>query len=464
MSEDVSTRRGERIEKALALAVLLGGIVVLVQSFWYSYLPPPFFWDANDTWRDWFSPVVWSHQRGAYNTWLSIYPPLSFVLFKIFSTQSCYPDFDINLVRYCDWVGIVTLHGLYVGNIFLTSWVMLRLDRRTALPRAFALCAGMPMLFGLERGNIVLLCYTFILLAFGPLVKRAWARWLFVGLAVNLKVYLIAGVLAQLLRRRWLWFEGSVLAVIVVWLLSYAIFGAGSPIEVYANITNWASQGGSPSFQGVWYPNTFVPLRNVLVDPGTPLYVVMGSRQIELLATLVTGVVRLGQGLIALAAVATWLRPEAVTRHRVTFLGIAMAMITSETSPYTQPMLLFFVFNERWTGVLRPMALVCAYLLCVPGDIAFGGVAYTPQYSFLFQRYALTEQSLGLSMFARPMLLLLLTYFLSLHTILTVWRDLRGQGWAERWRLRRDAPLLPLVRKPRPLHSGEATAMTERNA
>lgn len=31
---------------------------------------------------------------------------------------------------------------------------------------------------------------------------------------------------------------------------------------------------------------------------------------------------------------------------------------------------------------------------------------------------------------------------------LMVWTDVRYQGWADRWRMRRDAPLLPWVARP----------------
>jgi hypothetical protein len=55
-------------------------------------------------------------------------------------------------------------------------------------------------------------------------------------------------------------------------------------------------------------------------------------------------------------------------------------------------------------------------------------------------------------MFVRPGLVILLAVFLSWVTIVEVWKDVRMQGWKDRWRFRRDWPLLPGVLRPSPLH------------
>ena len=50
------------------------------------------------------------------------------------------------------------------------------------------------MMWGLDRGNVILITYIFVLLAYGPLVRSAQWRWLYAGLAVNMKVYLIGTI------------------------------------------------------------------------------------------------------------------------------------------------------------------------------------------------------------------------------------------------------------------------------
>jgi hypothetical protein len=420
-------------------------------------LPQPFFYDTDNMWADWFSTAVWAHESGAYETWLTIYPPLSFAILKFAGIPSCYEFAAMESARRCDVLGIGVLHGLYVLNGVLTSITFMRIDRRTAAPRAFAITAGMPMLFGLERGNLVLLCYTCVLLGWGPLMRSARVRWLFVGLAVNLKVYLIAGVLVHLLRRRWLWVEAAVVSIVLVWLTSYWIYGEGTPYEVYKNIQNWATGATPSSIADIWYANTYNPLRYVLAESSAPVTIFLGSKEVALAVIAIDIVVRSAQGLILIAAAATWLRPEVVTPHRVTFLGLALAMITSETSAYTQPLLFLFVFMEPWKGWLRPMAISTCYILCFPGEITMGGALYSSQFSFLIGQYVIASQSLGISMLIRPLVLILPVVFLATHTILQVWRDVRVSGWEQRWRYRHDKPILPRITRPSTVGGASST-------
>lgn len=438
------------VEWLFFAAIVAGFLYSAVLYVNTGYLNQPFFWDSDDTWRDWFSTSVWAHETGAYDSWLTVYPPLSFVLLKLLSDPTCYDLAWDKQARICDWVGIGAIHAIYLLNIFLTAKVFLRLDRRTAVQRSFALTAGMPMLFGLERGNLIMLCFTMVLLGYGPLVKSARLRWLCVGLAVNLKVYLIAGVFTQLLRRRWIAFEGMIYSVVVVYVVSFCLFGDGTPVQIVNNLVNFASGTSFTPNQvlEIWYPNTYNALYFVVADSPAPLSMFLDSRQIDLIIWIIPTMVRSGQLAIVCAAIAIWLRPEAVPPFRATFLGVAIAMITTETSAYTQPILIFFVFLESWRGWLRPIAISACYILCIPGDIPIGPPTLTFQYSFLSGRYVIFEQGLALGMFLRPFLLLICAYTLSALTIVEVFNDIHQQGWSHRWRFRRDAPILPRVVRP----------------
>ncbi len=438
-------------EYLLALACVLAGLHMAWQTYEYGYFPQPFFYDTDDTWRDWFSVAIWAHEDGAYDSWGSIYPPLSFAFLKLVGLPQCYEYAPMATVRDCDWVGVVVMHTIYALNIVLTALTFLKIDRATALPRSLVISISMPMLFGLERGNLVLLCFTFVILGFGPLLASARMRWLCIALAVNLKVYLIASVVAQLLRRRWLAVEGIMVATIVVWIVSFLIYGAGTPFEVMDNIVNWAT-GSTPSdVLAVWYPNTYLPLKYVLAESSAPVNVLLGSSVVNAALIFIPAVTILGQGLIMLASVATWFRPEVVPLYRVSFFGAALAMITSETSTYTQPIVFFFVFMEPWKGWARPAALIVTYILCIPGDIMLSNAARVVSYSFIGQRYVIAEYSVALGMIIRPFLFMLPAYFLSVLTVKDVWSDVRNQGWSTRRRFKSDLPILPGIVRPSPL-------------
>jgi hypothetical protein len=438
------------LEPLLALAVLVALVQALIYTYQFGYLPQPFFYEPSDIWMDWFNTAHWAHEPGAYDAWLTIYPPLSFVFLKFLGIARCYSGAEGLPARECDWLGLVALHSIYVMNIVLTARAFMKIDRRTALPRSFALTAGLPMLYGLERGNLILICFTCVLLAFGPLVRSARLRWIFLGLAINFKVYLIATVFAQLLRRRWLWFEGALIATAGVYLLSFGLFGGGTPGEIYRNIANFSGGFEAVSVLDIWYAGTYLPLTSLLSGVAFPVSTLIGSEVAEWGSLLLPTITRVVQGTIVIAAVATWLRPEVVPIHRLALFGAAMALITAESGGYTQILLILFVFMERWRGVARPWAIFACYLLCIPADIVIGSVPPFVRESYLTGRQVVVTFGIGLGPFIRPALIMSLPFALSCATIWDVWADIRTQGWRTRRRFWRDAPLLPGVARPDP--------------
>src|SRR5436190_16420267 len=215
-------------------------IAAMAYSLWHlavhHYLPQPFFYDLGDTWMDWFNPAFWAHQPGAYDTYKTIYPPLSFVLLKALTYGPCYVGNEGGWSRDCDLYGTISLFLVYAIDIYLTAKVLIKVDRRTAFPRTVAIAIGLPMIWAFDRGNLVLIAYMSLLLAYGPLVRSARLRWVFAAMAVNLKVYLIGTIFAQLIHRRWRWVEGAILTTVAVYLVTYILMGEGSPVEIYRNI------------------------------------------------------------------------------------------------------------------------------------------------------------------------------------------------------------------------------------
>lgn len=450
MSVPAERGRFQWVENVLAFAVLVCGLIAAYNTYIEGYFPQPFFYDPDDTFRDWFSTAIWARDKGAYDSWFSVYPPLNFVLLKYLGVPSCYQSDAGISVRDCDWLGMWLIHIIYVVNAVIASLAFMRVDRKTAFPRAFTLTAGMPMLFGLERGNIILLCITCVMLGWGPLVRSVHLRWTFIGLAVNFKVYLVGAVLVQLVRRRWLWVEGGLIAIVLVYLVSFALFGEGTPGEIVFNLFNFAQgfYSSEASVVSIWYNSSYNPLYMVLTESSAPVIFLLGDTFVDRIALAVLLVMRVSQLLVLVSLVAAWIRPEVVTPHRLTILGLGFIMITQENPPYALPILFFFVFMERWKGWLVPAAIVLTYLLSLPGEISLGSSVWLQQYSYISGRSVLTERSLGLGMFLRPMGLVLVVSLLAWDSILAVVRDVREDGWQGRWRFRQDAPVLPRVRRP----------------
>ncbi len=433
-------RQGRWFEYLMAFAVLALIVRAMYWLYTYGYFPQPFFYEASDTYMDWFNTAYWAHAGGAYDVWLTIYPPLSFVVLKFLGNPACYVAEGLE-TRDCDWMGIVAFHAFFVVNIVLTAWTFFKMDRRTSVPRAIALSAGMPMLCALERGNVLLMCYTAMILAYGPIIRSARWRWLFAGIAVNFKVYLIGAVVAQLLKRRWLWCEGALIATVLVYLVSYGLYGEGTPAQIYRNITDYSSGFVASRVLDVWFGVTYQPVISLLQGNGFPITQYLGSDIPELGLVLLPLFTRLGQVSIVLAAAATWLRPGVVPTHRLAFFGVVIALISSEAGGYTEIMVILLTFMEKWRGIARPIAIIAAYILCLPADIPIGAIPPFVTDGYMVGHSVEVHFDVGLGMFVRPGLVILTAICISASTLHDVWRDIRARGWAEG-----GSPLKPWLR------------------
>lgn len=430
------------IEPVLAASIVSGLVWTMLHLAWYGYLPYPFFYEPSDIWMDWFNPAYWAHNGGAYDTWGSIYPPLSFVMLLFLGKSSCYVAAEGLSSRDCDWVGAVALHAIFLLNIILIARTFIKIDRSTALPRSIALASGLPMLFALERGNLIIPTFTCILLAYGPLIKSARWRWLAAGLAINFKIYLIASLFPQLLRRRWRWFEGAVIATVFVYLATLGILGEGTPNEIYDNIIGISDIYQAGSFLDGWYSSSYTPFLSLLDGPYVPVLSIIGSQYLEILKAILPLLLYLTQATILIAIVAAWLRPEAIPMYRLTGLGIAFAVITAESGGYVQALVILFVFMERWKGVGIKWAIIACYILCIPADIPIDQYGSDVRESFLSNRPVVFNYVLTLGPFIRPLLLMSIPFALSCVTIRAVWADIMQQGWKTRWRYRNDLPIM----------------------
>ena len=444
---------GRRVESTLA-AVIVGGIIYTAGFlYWNSYLPLPFFYEPSDMYADWFNTTYWSHVSGAYDIWHTVYPPLTFLFLKVLSFPRCYSGrqgWDVRSgidARDCDWLGLWAIWLIFFINVALVWYSFRKIDRGTALQRTICVALGFPMLDAIERGNVVTICFTCVILCFGPLIKSARARWAVAGLAINFKIYLVAAVVPLLLKRRWRWVECALISAVVVYLLSYAIFGSGSVTEIVDNIRLFTDDR-STSLTSVWYSSTYQSLFTLLDGDQLPMSLLIGSDNVDLLLLAIPTLQHLTQALIVTAMVATWLRPEAIPAYRLVGLGILMAVVTSEAGGYSQALFMFFVMMEPWKGIGRRWAIVACYVLAFPLDISLAKSPPVPRDTYFGGLTVFTDYSVTLGPFVRPLIIETIAMALALVTIREVWADIRHQGWAQRWRFRHDAPLLPWIRRP----------------
>jgi len=329
------------------------------------------------------------------------------------------------------------------------SFTFVKVDRKPALPRGFALAAGLSALFALERRKVTFFYYMCVMLRWGPLLRFARLRRLFAGLAINFKVHLIGGVLVQLVRRRWRWVEVALISVVLVYFVSFLILGEGTPVETVANLVSFAEgfYGTQADVLSFWYANAFSPSYSALIASAAPAASLIGD-DLATLGTIVSlGSMRTEQALTLLAIAAAWVRPKAVTTQRLMLLALSFLLIAQETSAYTQPIVFFLNFLERWKVWLVPIAITLTHLASLPGDIMLGnGGLLFWLHSYIAAQWVTVERGMAIGTVLRPLALVLVTSLFAFGTIGRVVKD----GWQWRWRSRGDAPILPRVRAPHP--------------
>ena len=433
------------LEPLLAAVVVAGIVYAMIFLLTRGYLPQPFFYDPYDIWMDWFNVADWAHDTGMYDSFDTIYPPLSFVFMKLIALPGCYEGASTSgltayYARDCDWLGIVWLHGFYILDVVLVAVAFKRIDPATAVSRSVALGMGMPMVFGLERGQIMLVAFACVVLAFGPILKSARARWLALALAINFKLYLLSLLFPQLLRRRWRWFEGALIATVLVYIVTYCLLGAGTPLELATNAAGFKPLAGNPL--DLWLASTYSPFLALAENPVYELISVLGSDAVEtgVIAAKVSLLVT--QGMVLVAVVAAWLRPEAVSVNRLSLLGVGLAMVTVDSQYYAVSVMVYFVFVERWRGAAMKIAIICAYLLCLPIDYPIDQLQPLVLDTYIFGRTEIVTYSVMLGPFIRPGLMMIIVGMAACATIRAVWNDIATQGWRRRWRFHRDLPLL----------------------
>lgn len=428
----------------LAIAVGIGRAIFFVSA--YGYLPQPYFYDANDPWMDWFNTADWSRDIGMYDSWGTVYPPLSFVVLRVFGLSHCYEGgawFDNSYyARSCDWVGAVAVHAIYLACVIACSVALYRTDKSTALLRSFALAAGLPLTSALERGNLLLLAFLFMVLAHAPILRSARLRWVSIGMAINFKIYVIATLFSQLLRRRWRWFEGGLAATLIIYLLAFGILGRGTPIEVYQNIINFQADQGPSRFLDLFNQATYSPMVALFEAHAGTVAGFIGSKNVDLALFVLPILLRITQAAIIAAVIAIWLRPEVVPMHRINNLAICFALVTVESGNYTHLLPVFFTFFEKWRGIGPKVSIICCYLLSIPFDFALDRTVPLVHNTFYNNSTTFITYYVLLGPFIKPLIFYIVPVGIACSTIAAVWRDVRDKGLQSRQRFAREAPIL----------------------
>jgi hypothetical protein len=417
-------RTRQLIEAAGALAVL-AGLVALIRVFIVDgYLPAPFVFDTYDTFMDWFHTAYWAHRPGAYSVWQTIYLPLSFVITGLFADPRCYANSAFD-ARECDLIGITFLVLTFVAAAVVSGIAFYRRDRSTALFRTIAVAAGGPLLFSLERGNTILLAYIAFVLLYGGLLKSRAGIALAAGFLANMKIYLIFPLAAFAIKRKWRTLEVSCVAALVLYLVSLLLVGAGTPFELARNINIWLNSFAISVWDQIVYSTTYQPylLLDVLQYPVRDF---LDQRTVDFVKTAIEWQVLLSRAVALLCIAAAWFYPGAVSLRRLVFFVLMQSFMGQNPGGYAITFIVFLIFMEDWKNWGTAIALVCAYLVSIPTDLALATILEVDRTSWLSGRMIHVEYVLTLGSLLRPGLLAIALWALAIDSLLSIHRAVKA--------------------------------------
>ncbi len=399
------------------------------------YLPQPFIWDPQDTFMDWFNPAYWANHDGAYSVWRSIYPPLSFMLLRVLSIPRCYASSPF-AGRDCDIVGVAAIFVFYIACIVASFMAFRRRQPHVAAVRTIAIAFSYPGLFVLERGNLLIPCFLCFVLAYGGLLKSRWGKAIAVAMTINFKPYLLVPAFAFAFKRRWRLLEIAGIATLAIYLISWGFVGAGSPGEILNNTAHWITFTGADFISEVYYTTSYNSFLGVL-DNGFPILRFAGSRDLEGFVFGARLAMLVAECAAIAALVGAWLQPRAATSARIVALLLLVSLISRSPGGYSELCVVFLVFLEPWRRPGPIIAIISAYLICLPFDVVVAQLPPANTGSWLTGQAVTAEFGITIGQFLRPAGLLVILLSLSLDTLAAATRA--------RWRHRPSQRLDRLV-------------------
>jgi hypothetical protein len=284
-------------------------------------------------------------------------------------------------------------------------------DRLTALPRAAAVSLGLPMVYALERGNLLIPCFTAFVLGVGPLIRSPFWRKVALAMSVNFKPYLLAVILPAVARRDWRWLFGFGAIGLAIYLMTFALEGAGTPSQLLANMGNYAGGKLRIPWANLYYATSYWPLVRFIATHQAFASGINPTLAVALNVAIV-GCIRAAQLGAAVCMVGAILRPDSVDAKRfmALYAAIILTTVTNGSAGYAQFFLFFLLFFEPWRGPVRIAILVSTYLLCLPIDWAFWPVIQGPAHSFLSGRDVVVSFGVSVGQIVRPGLLLVIQF------------------------------------------------------
>lgn len=422
------------IEPLLGLLIL----ACLGYQAWFlaesGYLGQPFFYDTLDTLMDFHHTAYWSHSAGPYTVWNSIYPPLSFAVLRFLTPAQCYAT-DPFIGRECfTQAPLLLLTGLLA--LAVVVWrASAAQPRPTRAARVVLVTAGLPALFGLERGNLVLWAVPALVWALMQ-HKAGWRQALALAWAINLKPYLLIVWLPLALTQGLRSVARSVAATTALYAASVVVVGDGLPWHLLANMRSFVGDGAINYWEKIYYSTSLSPMLRTLRSE-LPIHQYLDSPLADLLERTMSHAMLVAAGLALAAMVTMQFVPRARRPQRLmTTHLLALALTLTEafggyTTLLLAAMLVLLPPPEPGAASWRLRlwtALICsAYLMSLPLDHIVILIRESDAPIWLSGLQVEIRHGISIGQGLRPALILLASLSLSALTLHHAWQRMPGR-------------------------------------
>lgn len=402
--------------RSLRLALIAGiAFLNLAGLFHYAYhllnlgyLPSPFIYDKSDTFMDLFNTMYWAYDDGRYTEWRSVYPPVAFLILRlanvILAGGWASDPFIMRANSPMVAVGFVVASlALPVAMLALDSWKGLRKGEKLLL--YVTLVSSSPMLFALERGNLIALCPVLLAIV---LYKTGIARSSSIALLINIKPYFAVLLAYYLIRKDWRGFASCT-------MFSGLLFGVSGLLLddrfllFFANLFAFSQEEGLFALREVVaMPSSISAFSYALRSPDGLAYASQYLDQSGLL--LIASAIEGAKWLAVLAAATILVFRSPAMRDAEIFCLLVVALTNLGVWVGGYSLVLYIALIPCLAG-MRHYRIYLTLLACIAAPLDWIPLATTAPgwlYSFLSDSYVSVEWTLGLGSLARPSANLLL--------------------------------------------------------
>jgi hypothetical protein len=352
---------------------------------------------------DLFNPMVYSIHSGAYDLYRSVYPPINFLILKVIhwlgNGSYSINAFEMRLSSpfvIMIWLGLYFSVPIFVLNTKIFKEFLLQ-DRVLFY---FLIVFSFPMLFALERGNLILLALIPFAIA---LSSKTIAREFSIAILINLKPYLVTLIFMYLLKSEWKKLFQVVLIGGVIFIISGLIFDSQYFLKIFSNIVGFQGQVFSPK-GSVTFSSSIAVFQNMFqsLKLSQLVYSIVDVSKTNFLIGLIS---LLKWGLLFISLGVIYIKRKFIgDKHLLVYLLLLCTNFTEFFGGYI--FILYFVFMPILLKISK-IAVFLSFLLFlnIYSGAVFQDYSYYGSFSFLSLKYVDSIQySLDIGFLLRPIL------------------------------------------------------------